>query len=304
MKNFYSNGKLLITGEYAVLKGAKALTVPTTFGQEIIIEEISTGNIYWESFDDNGKSWYSGAFEVNNNEIKCTSENLNSEVTQRLVQILQAAHQLNPAVLEQSGFKVETRLNFDRNWGLGTSSTLINNIAQWFRIDAFELLKKTFGGSGFDIAAAQSNVPVTYQIGKNERQVLKAHFNPAFKSEIFFVYLNQKQNSRQAIAHFRNQPQENSDVLIDKISNLTLQFIECAELSEFEMLMEIHETLISKAVQLPKIKTQLFKDYPRKIKSLGGWGGDFIMATGGEEEREYFRKKGYTIIFNYEDIIL
>jgi hypothetical protein len=28
-----------------------------------------------------------------------------------------------------------------KSWGLGTSSTLINNIAQWLQIDAFTLLK-------------------------------------------------------------------------------------------------------------------------------------------------------------------
>ena len=32
-QTFYSNGKLLITGEYVVLDGAKALALPTKFGQ-------------------------------------------------------------------------------------------------------------------------------------------------------------------------------------------------------------------------------------------------------------------------------
>jgi hypothetical protein len=47
---------------------------------------------------------------------------------------------------------------------LGTSSTLINNIAQWFGIDAYELLWKSFGGSGYDIASAQHNKPIVYQL--------------------------------------------------------------------------------------------------------------------------------------------
>ncbi|WP_373059672.1 GYDIA family GHMP kinase [Zunongwangia sp. H14] len=304
MKQFYSNGKLLITGEYAVLNGAKALTLPTKFGQELVAWEQRKGTIKWKSLDKSENTWYSGEFELREGEIKCISENVNSEVTKRLVQIFQAALQLNPEILKASGYEIQTKLNFDRNWGLGTSSTLINNIAKWFNIDAYQLLEKTFGGSGFDIAAAQNDFPVTYQIGENERQVLKAHFEPEFKDEIFFVYLNRKQNSRQAIAHFRNQPQENMNVLVEKISNLTLQFIGCTEISEFEMLMEIHETLISKAIRLPKISTELFPDYPRKIKSLGGWGGDFIMATGGEEEKNYFRSKGYSTIITYEDMVL
>ena len=38
-QTFYSNGKLLITGEYLVLDGAKAFALPTKFGQKLTIEE-------------------------------------------------------------------------------------------------------------------------------------------------------------------------------------------------------------------------------------------------------------------------
>ena len=38
---YYSNGKLLITGEYLVLDGAEALALPTKFGQNLIIENAS-----------------------------------------------------------------------------------------------------------------------------------------------------------------------------------------------------------------------------------------------------------------------
>ncbi|MDT0689392.1 GYDIA family GHMP kinase [Salegentibacter sp. F188] len=304
MKKFHSNGKLLITGEYAVLNGAKALTIPTKFFQDLEVKKGEEPTLYWKSFDKDDKLWFEAEFQIENGEVNCTSENASSEVATRLTQILQVAQQLNPKILNSGGFDVESKLNFDQNWGLGTSSTLINNIAQWFEIDAYQLLEKTFGGSGFDIAAAQNNAPVTYQLTENGRTVLNANFRPSFKEELFFVYLNNKQNSRQAIAHYRNQSQENLDVLIDKISNLTLQFIECTNLQEFEMLIEIHETLIAQAINLPKVKTKLFKDYPGKIKSLGGWGGDFIMATGGESDKKYFRSKGYDTIFSYDDIIL
>jgi len=38
MASFYSNGKLLITGEYLVLDGAKALALPTKYGQGQIVK--------------------------------------------------------------------------------------------------------------------------------------------------------------------------------------------------------------------------------------------------------------------------
>jgi hypothetical protein len=63
---------------------------------------------------------------------------------------------------------ISTQLTFPRQWGLGTS-TLIN-IAQWTQINAFTLLKSSFGGSGYDIACAQNDEPIIYQIVDQEPQ--------------------------------------------------------------------------------------------------------------------------------------
>ena len=70
---------------------------------------------------------------------------------------------MNPEFLQsEQGFLVKTNLTFPRDWGLGTSSTLINNIAQWAKVDAFQLLWNSFSGSGYDIANAQYNTPILY----------------------------------------------------------------------------------------------------------------------------------------------
>ena len=53
MQTFNSNGKLLLTGEYLVLDGAKALAVPTIFGQSLSLELIDEAKIIWSSFDEN-----------------------------------------------------------------------------------------------------------------------------------------------------------------------------------------------------------------------------------------------------------
>jgi mevalonate kinase len=57
-KTFYSNGKLLITGEYVVLDGAKALALPTKFGQNLIIEASENELIHWKSHDHDGSIWF------------------------------------------------------------------------------------------------------------------------------------------------------------------------------------------------------------------------------------------------------
>ena len=205
---------------------------------------------------------------------------------------------------EGKGYEISTELGFSRNWGLGSSSTLINNIAQWFEMDAYWLLKKTFGGSGYDIAAAQHNVPILYTLEEGKPTVLTSTFDPSFKDQLFFVHLNRKQNSRHSIEHYRSQSPAQLKEYIEKVTGLTHQILNAQQLEEFELLLEIHETLISQLINTPKIKTSLFADYPGTIKSLGGWGGDFVLATGGEKEREFFREKGYDTVVGYSEMIL
>jgi len=92
---------------------------------------------------------------------------------------------------------------------LGTSSTLINNIAQWLQIDAFELLNNSFGGSGYDIACAQYDTPIFYRLENQKPNVTPVDFQPQFASNLYFVYLNQKQNSKNAIAAYYNKNTRN-----------------------------------------------------------------------------------------------
>src|SRR5680860_249695 len=63
-RSFYSNGKLLLTGEYAVLDGALSLAVPTRYGQSLSVEEIGSSQLQWKSWDKNRKIWFEGTFDV------------------------------------------------------------------------------------------------------------------------------------------------------------------------------------------------------------------------------------------------
>lgn len=306
MQVFRSNGKLLITGEYAVLDGAKSLAVPTVKGQSMEVSAGETGFISWKSLDENDKIWFESQFQINRGDfqILLTSDKPEyKETAKRLQQLLKSAFSMNPEAFLDEGYTITTKLDFNRKWGLGTSSTLINNLAQWLQVDAYKLLEDSFGGSGYDIAVAKSDLPITFQLTKNGVAAYTADFDPPFKEELFFVYLNRKQNSREAIAHYRNTPKENIKDLTEKISGITEQIITSKNILEFRMLLQAHEMLISKAINVPRIQEELFPDYPGLIKSLGGWGGDFILATGNEDEKEYFRNKSYDTIFNYKDLI-
>ena len=298
---FYSNGKLFILGEYYVLEGAKVFALPTKFGQSLDVFPISTPVLSWKSYDADESVWYNDEIAVN--DIISNKQSSDDKVRNTLIDILHQAHIMNPTVLQTNGFLIETKLTFPRNWGLGTSSTLINNIAQWFQIDAFELLQRSFGGSGFDIACAQNNVPVTYQVKNNQPIIDQVAFNPTFKDQIYFVYLNQKRDSKEAIANFRKK-QKNLTDEVSEVSKMTEELLKIQDLETFISFFKRYEQNLSAILETPTIQEQLFPDFDGLVKSLGGWGGDFVMVASKENPINYFKEKGFEIIIKYQDMIL
>lgn len=306
MQRFYSHGKLLLTGEYVVLDGAKALALPTKFGQLLTVEVINEPKIKWHSLDNQDAVWFEDEFVLENEQtIRSQMSLYEGSVSRRLIELLQAAQDLNPNFLStKTGYKVTSKLEFPSNWGLGSSSTLINNIAQWAKVDAFALSNATFGGSGYDIACAQQDTPIVYEQHHTTPKIQPIIFNKAFKNDLFFIHLNQKQNSREAIKTYQEN-KKNSQATILKINAITQQILECDSLKEFELLIDAHETLIGTITNQTPVKQRLFNDYQHAVKSLGGWGGDFILATGLKKEvHAYFKSKGYHTIVAFRDIIL
>lgn len=302
MKNYYSNGKLLITGEYIVLDSALSLAVPTKFGQSLIIESINEPKIIWTSFNSDGSNWFEDTFSLD--EINSGFSNARNAISERLIQIITAAKTLNPEFLTAYiGFKISTQLTFPKSWGLGTSSTLINNVAQWANIDPFELLKLTFGGSGYDIACAQNNKPITYKLHNQNPMVNEVTFNPKFKDHLYFVYLNKKQNSRDGISTY-NANKQNIESVISEINDITNKVISCKTLDDFEFLITQHENIISKITNQKTVKKLLFPDFNGSIKSLGAWGGDFILVTSKTNPQFYFKEKGFDVILPYDNMVL
>ncbi|HET8810601.1 MAG TPA: GYDIA family GHMP kinase [Flavobacteriaceae bacterium] len=299
--DFYSHGKLLLTAEYVVLDGAKALAVPTKLGQSLEVFPTENKELHWKSINEKNEVWLEEKFQLPFEKNGGTK----NPVAKKLLQILTEAARFNPNLfIKNQGFQVTTKMEFPQNWGLGSSSTLINNLAEWFQIDAYELLEKTFGGSGYDIACAKNDSPIVFERYGKEKTVSRAAFSPIFKNQLFFVHLNQKQDSRKAIEHYRKQEKKHLSEAIIDISKITEKLIVCEKMEDFEKLLTHHEQIISSLIGLPPVKKQLFSDYPHVIKSLGGWGGDFVLVVGGENEKDYFRKKGFETIVDYTRMVL
>lgn len=301
-QTFYSNGKLLITGEYVVLDGAKALALPTKFGQSLVVKPGINHQIKWTSFDSDKSVWFEAMISFEEIKHKIVSDS-NSAVKNTLIEILHQAFIQNPMFLEKEGYEIETHLTFPRLWGLGTSSTLINSIGDWLNIDAFELLQKSFGGSGYDIACAKSNSPIVYHLENDKPHFKPIHFNPSFKENIHFVYLNQKQSSKLAIANYMSK-HHHVNAVISKINTITYETIDCKEGAAFAKQMEKHEVIMSDVLEIQTVKEKLFPDFKGIIKSLGAWGGDFVMAVSKDNPKDYFKDKGYPVVLSYEEMIL
>jgi len=301
-KTFYSNGKLLITGEYLVLDGAKAFALPTKFGQNLIVEESEGQVIHWKSIDNDGSIWFEDTIPFSSIIRKERFDDAKN-IKNTLIEILHEAYLMNSDFITTSkGYSIRTELTFPKFWGLGTSSTVINNIAQWLQIDAYALLKRSFGGSGYDIACAQNNNPIVYQL-LNEKPVVEiVNFKPDFTDKIFFVYLNKKQNSKQAIASYYSK-RGSVDKSILTINAITKTVIEAKTAKEFSTAIQNHEIEMSNILELLTVKETLFPDFGGVIKSLGAWGGDFVMSISKDNPTDYFKAKGFEIVIPYVEMI-
>ena len=302
---FYGHGKLLLSGEYFVMNGAKALAIPTTYGQSLHVQYSPSFNpeLHWKSYDMYGKTWLEARFEFWH--FDCLDPNPSPQVLE-LQQILRQVRRLNTHFLrDQGNVYVETHLDFPLNWGLGSSSTLIYNISQWAYVSPFELLFSTIGGSGYDIACAQSFGPILYEKKPPGPFWSLIEFDPPFKDHIYFIFLREKASTREAIDDYHKRSSF-PDETITTISEISKEMVRAKTIEEFNKLIREHENLISFSLDIPPVKQQRFSDFPGEIKSLGAWGGDFIMATsdwGSVQTRQYFKKKGYDTLIPYEEMI-
>ena len=304
-----ARGKLLLTGEYFVLDGATALAMPVRFGQTLRVETDAeeegntSGHIRWISKNPDGSHWFEAWFELPDLRIKMSSD-LKTALT--LFKILYACKTQNPEIFAgDQAYKVTTQNDFPRDWGLGTSSTLIAALAQWVRVDPYKVLLETLGGSGYDLACAYAEGPILYRLEGQTPQVEPAHFAPACARQLYFVFLDQKQNSREGIAHYRERAPK-SPALLEKVSQLTRQFTESNTLAELDAVILAHEEFVSETLMLPRAKDLYFPDYWGEVKSLGAWGGDFVLVTSARPEAEtrgYFRDKGMEVFMGWAEMV-
>jgi len=303
---WYAHGKLLITGEYLVMQGTRALAMPVNRGQHLQVVSASAekaARLLWTASKPDGL-WFQAEYALPALKILNTTD---KSLAAKLVKILTVIRSLSPSFLDgQQSFKVETRLEFDTEFGFGSSSTLIANLAAWAGINAFDLQWKALGGSGYDIACATANTPIFYQIVNGKPVVEPVYWNPPFKESVYFVYLGQKQRSDESIKQFEKQAVYTKKE-IREVSAIGEELVKTENLTHFEELLRRHEIIMSAVLGRAPVQERLFHGYKGVVKSLGAWGGDFVLVTTRETE-ETFRKqmkaRGFNTAFSWDELML
>ena len=268
--------------------------------QDLYVEQCDKEIIEWQSIDEKGNVWYEENFYLKNNELVYSAEKNNT--SEKLLLLFN--HILKTReVKDILGNKFSTKLNFKREWGLGTSSTFVNNLAKWANIDPYRLLFSAFKGSGYDIACCDVNNPIIFEKKQNSINVKNITFNPPFIENIYLIHLDKKQNTQTSITNYLRTKSE-KNYLIKRINLISEEMLQCKNLNHFEDLIVEHESIISQVISQEPIQKLTFNDYNLgKIKSLGAWGGDFILVTSKNNDLSYFNNKGFETILKLSDLV-
>ncbi|MCA1745775.1 MAG: hypothetical protein LC643_08780 [Bacteroidales bacterium] len=302
-QTYHANGKLLISAEYLVLKGALALAIPLNKGQRLTVETGSEEGLHWRAHTLSGL-WFEAVFDRHLKVVSSSS----APHAERLQNILRQVVTQDPSVAAKlRNQQVTTHLEFDPQWGWGSSSTLLGLLAQWLQINPYSLMDATFGGSGYDLACATARGPLFYRREPAQApEINPAPFHPAFMDQLGVVWLNQKQTSSQEVRRFLSE-QPTHQTLVDEVSHLTREMATVKDPDEFGWLMQQHEALIGRATGQTPVQQRLFPDFKGSIKSLGAWGGDFVLFVTPDSPptaNAYFAAKGYNTRFPLADILL
>ena len=290
------------------MDGAQALALPTRLGQYLEVEKIKSASseLHWRGLDNQGKIWFQANFKLW--DLGLVLQDLQPSQEELFLQrLLQMARAHNPQFLNDERMSVQaiTRLEFPRQWGLGSSSTLIYNVAKWAEICPFELQFEILGGSGYDIACANAQGPILYEKNGDGPRAIPISFSPPFASKLYFIYMENKANTSRAIDHYLGSSVDKVK-FARKLSDITSKLSQVRELANFESLLQEHEVFISQSLKISRVQETLFSDYWGVVKSLGAWGGDFVLATSVRDLQEtcsYFEQKGYPFCLTYNEMI-
>jgi len=296
-----ANGKFLLSAEYVVLDGASALAIPLKWGQTLFIEPYQGDFCLIESREANQQVWFKATFHPATGLVM--ESNLH-DVALKLEQLLSA---IPPAIKRQNlkSKKLIFRADFNRNWGLGSSSTLVSLLSQYLEQNPYSLLRQSFGGSGYDIACATALQPILYRLDQPDfPSVQPFSLAPELLKQMHFFYLGRKAQSSQAIQQYRSLSLALRQHAAAEISELSLHMQSVQTLSEWTLALNRHNTILQNLLQQPN-PCQAFSGAPGAMKPMGAWGGDFMLALGPAQQwQDFAHQMGLQPFWNAQDTML
>ena len=273
----------MLAGEYLALYGLETFAFPVKYGQKLSVWQSATegGFLKWSSKNYMGEVWFTTEIDTINVLEKSTN---NATVSGRICELIQAARELNPNFSLEGTYILETELEFDQAFGLGSSSTLVALIADWAKVDALILQEKVFGGSGYDAAVSSVQKPLVFwRNDRNKPNWALWEIDVDISKDWFLCFPGNKVNSRNSIEEVRDKLEliSTDSFMMAQLDNI-LQQIKSAETADsMELSLEIWQAFISKSLGLKTAYEDLNIERVKGglCKYLGAWGGDVILVN-------------------------
>jgi mevalonate kinase len=302
MNFFYAHGKLLLSAEYMVMYGSRALALPLQQGQSLErVHSENRGIFAWNAYYQD-HPWFSARFDPATLKVLETSDQAMAE---RLQEMIRACIELMPD-FQQELFRWDaaTRLDFSPEYGFGSSSTLTALLAEWAEVNPLDLHFMVSEDSGYDVACAVAEGPILYHLRNHSPQYQQIPFHPPFLDQLYFAWLGKKQPAASHLGQLSGKLRPAYET-IRHFSQLTMAMVEAITLSDFRLIMEEHEEAVSQLLGIERVSAR-FDELPGSVKSLGRWGSDYVMiASEADEEflKQYLRHRDIHMIYRYKDLV-
>jgi mevalonate kinase len=280
------------------LDGAAGLAIPLRFGQSLHLRPHDGEHLIWTSLEADGSPWFQGTFHPGTGLLM---ESTDQEVGIMLEKLLRAAPEsARRNILKSQHLRIQA--DFNRDWGLGSSATLVWLVASLLKTSPYPLLDASFGGSGYDLACAAASGPIVYQRNQGKPSSIPVALPEPILNHLFFVYSGKKQNSRDAIHKYRTQ--KDSASFSEEMNQLSLNLTKARTVDAFGECLQKIEEKVRNHLMLYSLK-DYHPDYPGILKPMGAWGGDFFLAFGPPEDtRNYFESKGFFPVWQAKEVML
>lgn len=293
-------GKVMLSGEYFVLWGATAFALPSRYRQYLEVYHLPDSPSHrWDTLIRDELIF---SCEIDKKNHECKNINGSASSAAYISHLIKAAHHFNATAFNQTCHFI-TRLTFQPEWGLGSSSSLIVNMARFIGADAFALHRMLSQGSGYDVACALYEKPLLFK-NPVRPEIYFSELNYDFTNHLSFLALKIKQDSQAAVKDIlsRRPPED----VLNKASAISLAMARSKNLEEFDALLKEFMHLVKEKLGLSNWLEKKFRDFQGTLKPLGAWGGDLALVVSYENEtyiRDYFAEKGFQTLLPWSEVI-